>query len=77
MSNPIEHPEHYNKGQIEVIDFIEDQDFDHHVASVVKYVSRARHKGRELEDLKKARWYLDRKIKLLEKAACQRRRISD
>jgi hypothetical protein len=63
----INHPPHYNTGKIEVIDFIEDQQLDFHLGNVIKYVSRARHKGKELEDLKKAQWYLDRKIKLLEK----------
>lgn len=59
-------PPHYTQGKIEVITFIEDQKFEYHESNVIKYVSRARWKGKELSDLKKARWYLDRKIKLLE-----------
>jgi hypothetical protein len=65
-NDPVTRPAHYTKGKIEVIDYIEDQEFGFHEANVIKYVSRARHKGKELEDLKKARFYLDRKIKNLE-----------
>jgi len=60
-------PPHYNQGKIEVIDFVEDQSLGFHEAQVIKYVCRARFKGKELEDLKKAQWYLQRKITLLEK----------
>nr|DAD98703.1 MAG TPA: nucelotide kinase [Myoviridae sp. ctPT18] len=62
ISNMIDHPAHYNKGKIEVIDFIEDQQLPFHLGNVVKYVARAGYKGDKLEDLKKARWYLDRYI---------------
>jgi hypothetical protein len=58
----VNHPPHYTFGRIEVIDAIEDWNLDFHLAQVVKYVARARHKGNFVEDLKKARWYLDRKI---------------
>ena len=58
----VNHPSHYNQGQIEVIDAIEDWQLGFHEGNVVKYVARAEHKGKQLEDLKKARWYLDRKI---------------
>ncbi len=66
--DPVEHPAHYTMGQIEVIAFIEDQALPYHLGNVVKYVCRAAHKGAELEDLKKARWYLERYIGLKEKA---------
>lgn len=62
ITNVIDHPSHYNKGKIEVIDFIEDQGLSFHLGNVVKYVARAGSKGDKLEDLKKARWYLDRYI---------------
>ena len=55
-------PPHYEQGKIKCIDFIDDQDFPRHLANVIKYVTRARHKGNEKEDLQKARWYLDRHI---------------
>lgn len=62
IPNVIDHPSHYNKGKIEVIDFIEDQGLSFHLGNVIKYVARAGSKGDKLEDLKKARWYLDRYI---------------
>lgn len=61
-SNVINHPSHYNRGKIEVIDFIEDQGLSFHLGNVIKYIARAGSKGDKLEDLKKARWYLDRYI---------------
>lgn len=73
-NNPVTHPSHYTSGKIEVIDFITDQELDFCLGNVVKYVSRAGKKEEEgktifektVEDLKKARFYLDYKIKLLE-----------
>jgi hypothetical protein len=62
----IEHPPHYNSGRIEVIDFIEDQKLGFHLGNVVKYIARSTHKGHEIEDLQKARWYLNRRIWHLE-----------
>ena len=63
----VNHPAHYNSGKIEVIDAIVDWELDFIEGNVVKYVTRAKHKGDELGDLKKARWYLDYLIKQLEK----------
>lgn len=62
ITNVIDHPSHYNRGKIEVIDFIEDQGLSFHLGNVIKYIARAGSKGDKLEDLKKARWYLDRYI---------------
>lgn len=64
--DPVKKPAHYNAGRIEVINFIEDQKFGYHLGNVIKYVTRSPHKGEELQDLKKASWYLQRKIWLLE-----------
>lgn len=58
----INHPSHYTRGKIEVIDFIEDQQLPYHLGNVIKYIARVGYKGDKLEDLKKARWYLDRYI---------------
>ncbi len=63
---PIEHPPHYTFGAIEVIDAIEAWGLGFHLGNVVKYVARTAHKGQQLADLKKARWYLDRAIGRLE-----------
>ena len=61
----INHPSHYTRGTIEVIDFIEDQQLPYHLGNVIKYIARAGHKGDKLEDLKKAQWYLARYIELI------------
>jgi hypothetical protein len=63
----VNHPEHYKMGGIETIDFIEAKSLGYHLGNVVKYVTRADHKGNRLEDLKKAQWYLNRAIANLEK----------
>jgi hypothetical protein len=57
----VDHPDHYNKG-IETIDYIESWSMDFSTGNVVKYVTRAKHKDKPLEDLKKAKWYLERLI---------------
>lgn len=62
----VNHPNHYNQGKIEVIDAIEDWDLNFCEGNVIKYVARHRHKDEPLEDLKKARWYLDRLIGKIE-----------
>lgn len=70
----INHPSHYNSGKIEVYDFIESQELNFAKGNVVKYVSRAgkkRASGKSLnasalEDLKKAKWYLEKEIKKYE-----------
>jgi hypothetical protein len=62
----VNHPEHYAFGPHETIEVIEAWDLPYHLGNVVKYVSRAKRKGKELEDLKKAAWYLDRYIKIIE-----------
>ena len=65
--DPVNHPAHYTAGGIETIDFIEAKQLNYHLGNVVKYVSRAGKKNELLEDLKKARWYLEREIQRLEK----------
>ena len=64
----VNHPSFY-QGKIEVIDFIEDKKLGFNLGNCVKYISRAGKKNPEklLEDLKKARWYLDREIANMEK----------
>lgn len=66
MGDTVNHPPHYNVGKIEVIDAIEDWRLGFNLGNAVKYIARAEHKGRYLEDLHKASWYLDREIKRLE-----------
>lgn len=57
----VNHPSHYNKG-IEAIKYIESWDMNFNIGNVIKYVSRAKYKGKELEDLQKAAWYLAKEI---------------
>jgi hypothetical protein len=59
----VNHPNHYNMTKYEVIEVL-DEWFpnDPLVWQVVKYLARAKYKGNELEDLKKAQFYLNRKI---------------
>jgi hypothetical protein len=61
----VNHPSHYKKGGIETIDFIEAKDLSYHLGNVVKYITRAEHKGNRKEDLLKAQWYLNRAIEKL------------
>ena len=62
----VNHPPHYTVGGLEVIDFIEAKQLSYHLGNVVKYVVRAGHKGDPLQDLQKARWYLERAIQKAE-----------
>ena len=61
----VNHPSHYNMG-IEAIDYIESHNMNFNIGNVIKYVTRAKHKGTELQDLKKSLWYLQREIDKLE-----------
>jgi hypothetical protein len=69
----VNHPNHYGgkENQYEVVKVCEawDLDKDAYLFNVVKYVARAGKKNpeKELEDLTKAMWYLNRKIENLKK----------
>jgi hypothetical protein len=65
--NNVSHPDHYNRGSIEAINIIEDWDLNFSVGNVIKYMLRAPHKGEELQDLEKAKWYLERHIENVKK----------
>lgn len=69
MSN-VTHPAHYNSGKIEVIEAIEDWKLGFHRGNAVKYTARAGKKdaSKEIEDLEKAVWYLNREIEKLKAA---------
>lgn len=68
MSDMVNHPSHYTDGRIEVIDFIEDKRLNYHRGNAVKYICRAGKKdpAKEVEDLQKAVWYINREIQRLE-----------
>jgi len=67
-NDAVNHPSHYTDGKIEVIDFIEDKGLNFHRGNAVKYIARAGKKDpeKEVEDLQKAVWYLNREITRLE-----------
>jgi len=54
-------PSHYRQGTIETIEYILDQSMDYLEGNVIKYISRYKYKN-GLEDLEKAKWYLDKLI---------------
>lgn len=64
----VNHPSHYNSNSLEVIDAIKGslskEEYNGFLkGNVLKYVCRADYKGKYLEDLQKAKWYLDEMIK--------------
>lgn len=67
LSDIVNSPAHYKVGGIETIDFIEAKKLGYNLGNVVKYVTRAGHKGNLKEDLEKARWYLNRELENLSK----------
>lgn len=69
VEDVVNHPSHYTDGNIEVMDFIEDKQLNFARGNVIKYVSRAGKKdpNKELEDLLKSMWYLNREIERLKK----------
>ena len=73
MTEQVNHPNHYGgeDNTYEAIKVIEAWDLDFHLGNTVKYISRAGKKGtdKELQDLKKALWYLERRIQNLEDAS--------
>ena len=68
-TNPnVNHPSYYNKGKFEAIEVIEDWNLGFCLGNTVKYIARAGSKSgnSELQDLEKALWYLERRIKEIE-----------
>ncbi len=61
----ISSPSHYTYSGFETWDVIDAWGLGYNLGNVVKYISRADHKGKRLEDLQKAKAYLDREIKSL------------
>ncbi|MDW4424083.1 DUF3310 domain-containing protein [Staphylococcus saprophyticus] len=64
-NDTVNHPSHYNYGDIEVIDFIEhvtkhyNPNVAYHIGNAIKYLARSPHKNGK-EDIEKARWYIER-----------------
>jgi hypothetical protein len=71
--DPVDHPEHYTAGKVEIIEILEqaEQDAPDPISGgllwqTLKYLLRLWYKGNMLQDAKKARWYLNRLIDRLE-----------
>lgn len=62
----VNNPPHYGEGAYQTIMVIEAWGLNYRLGNAVKYISRADRKGKQLEDLKKAAWYLNREIAALE-----------
>ena len=62
----VDHPPHYNEGGLECIDYIKQQLGDQFPSylegSIIKYVHRHKYKDANIQDLEKARWYLNKLI---------------
>ena len=55
-------PSYYQRGTINVWDFIRDQGLNFHLGNAIKYVCRAGHKHSKIEDLEKAIHYLENEL---------------
>ena len=64
---PTHYPQNYD-----VIDFVKDNDLNFNEGNIIKYVVRCRKKGTHLQDLQKAKDYLEREIDYLTKKELQR-----
>ena len=64
MEEQVNHPSHYNQG-IEAIEIIENWELNFSLGNAIKYILRSPYKGKQIEDLEKARWYIDREINRL------------
>jgi hypothetical protein len=76
----VNNPKHYNKHGIECIDAIQasmsDKEFLGYLkANVLKYMWRYDYKGKPLEDLQKAQWYLDKLINLIHNSELNRKQL--
>jgi len=61
------HPTHYNQGKTEMWDYAWEHNLDFFEGNIVKYVTRWRHKN-GIQDLQKAKMYLDKLIELNQKS---------
>lgn len=63
----VNHPVHYNRGKYEVIDVIEDWHLGFNLGNAVKYIGRCGHKDDPVQELEKAKWYIQREIDRIKK----------
>ena len=68
----VSHPSYYNQG-IEPIEIIESWDLNFSLGNAIKYILRSPYKGKQIEDLEKAKWYLEREISRLKDKGAHRK----
>ena len=70
MSDPVNHPTHYNKSGIECITYIKQQlgrEFPAYLeGNAIKYLHRHKYKDANIQDLKKCVWYINKLIEYYE-----------
>jgi len=73
MKEMVSHPDHYNNHPtgVECIDIVEHMCFN--LGNAVKYIWRADFKEKKLEDLRKAKWYIEREIEKISKQSSRNR----
>lgn len=70
--DPVERPKHYNTLGVECVEVIEElYGDDYFLGNAMKYLWRAKYKGKFVEDLKKCVWYIQRRIKKEEQNEAQ------
>lgn len=73
MGDDVNHPKHYNSYSFEVVDVIDEvvpnypASYSGHIQNAIKYIFRAPFKGTLRKDLKKAVWYLEHAIEIIDK----------
>ena len=76
VSDPVNNPAHYTYGTIECIDFLDSCGYglDFCLANAIKYLTRCKHKGTMVQDIRKAIWYANHAVEKLESGdyACER-----
>lgn len=76
--DPVNSPKHYTDTKIEVIDYIEDKNLGFCLGNAIKYISRAGRKqsaglgekDKAIQDLEKAIWYINRRIREIQLGLC-------
>lgn len=69
MIDNVNHPRHYERGPFECIELT--QHFNFCIGNAIKYVWRHMDKGHPVEDLAKAKWYVEREAKRLNSTVCE------
>lgn len=71
-NDPVNHPSHYTShpSGVEVIQITEHMNFN--LGNAIKYILRAEYKGKQIQDLEKAAWYVNREIQRLQSSQNER-----